>query len=191
VGTSRKPAISSAVWSSRSALAAFSVTRDTLAPLAAVTVIGVGSVDGDPYVFHYGPSSSAGRWVTPPSSRDSLAAVWIQTALIRPLITAVCIQTAVLDHGAMTRMRMTAWVHGQVQGVGFRWWTRCRALELGLVGHAANLSDGRVEVVAEGSREACERLLAALRSGSTPGHVQQVTECFTAPRGALTGFIER
>jgi len=31
-------------------------------------------------------------------------------------------------------VRMTAWVHGFVQGVGFRWWTRSQALELGLVG---------------------------------------------------------
>ena len=88
-------------------------------------------------------------------------------------------------------VRMTAWVHGQVQGVGFRWWTRCRALELGLAGHAANLSDGRVEVVVEGSREACEKLLAALRSGSTPGYVQQVTERCGVARGGVIGFIER
>ncbi len=130
----------------------------------------------------------------------------MQTALIRPLITAVCIQTAELAGpdcraggapeimGAMTarnQVRMTAWVHGHVQGVGFRWWTRCRALELGLVGHATNLSDGRVEVVAEGPRVACERLLAALRSGSAPGYVQQVTERFTDARGGVTGFVER
>ena len=60
--------------------------------------------------------------------------------------------------------RLTAWVHGRVQGVGFRWWVRSRALELGLVGSAANLADGRVEVVAEGPRPACEALLAALRT---------------------------
>ena len=87
-------------------------------------------------------------------------------------------------------VRMTAWVHGRVQGVGFRWWTRSQALMLGLAGHAANLSDGRVEVVAEGPREACEQLLAALRSGSTPGHVKQVTERFDHVRG-VTGFVER
>src|SRR5699024_10637297 len=45
--------------------------------------------------------------------------------------------------------RMTAFVKGNVQGVGFRWWTRSRALELGLAGHATNKSDGRVQVVAE------------------------------------------
>jgi acylphosphatase len=89
------------------------------------------------------------------------------------------------------RVRLTAWVHGRVQGVGFRWWTRCRALELSLTGHAANLSDGRVEVVAEGPREACEKLLAALRSGGTPGYVRQVTELFGEPTGAGTGFVER
>ena len=46
--------------------------------------------------------------------------------------------------------RATLFVKGHVQGVGFRWWTRSRALELGLVGHARNMSDGRVEVVAQG-----------------------------------------
>ncbi|MGQ0772851.1 MAG: acylphosphatase [Pseudonocardiales bacterium] len=91
----------------------------------------------------------------------------------------------------MLQVRMTVWVHGRVQGVGFRWWTRSRALELGLVGHAANLSDGRVEVVAEGPRDACEKLLTALRSGSTPGYVQQITEQFADARGGFTGFIER
>ena len=93
--------------------------------------------------------------------------------------------------GGMTQVRMTAWVHGRVQGVGFRWWTRCRALELGLVGYAANLSDGRVEVVAEGSQEACEKLLALLRSGSTPGRVKQVIGRFGDARGEVTGFVER
>ena len=58
MGASGKPAMSSVVWSSRSALAAFSVTRDTFWPLVAVTVIGVCSVDGDQYVSHYGPSPS-------------------------------------------------------------------------------------------------------------------------------------
>jgi len=52
----------------------------------------------------------------------------------------------------MATTRMTAHVRGHVQGVGFRWWTRSRALELGLAGYAKNLADGRVEVVAEGPK---------------------------------------
>lgn len=93
--------------------------------------------------------------------------------------------------GADEPVRLTAWVHGRVQGVGFRWWTRARALELGLVGSAGNLTDGRVEVIAEGSRSACERLLAALRSDRTPGSVDHVEERWSEPRGGLAGFRER
>ncbi|RMI34703.1 acylphosphatase [Streptomyces triticirhizae] len=85
--------------------------------------------------------------------------------------------------------RLTAWVRGHVQGVGFRWYTRARALEIGeLTGFAANLSDGRVQVVAEGARERCERLLAWLREGDTPGRVAGVTEIWDTPRGRYEGF---
>ncbi|MGH3977953.1 MAG: acylphosphatase [Pseudonocardiaceae bacterium] len=89
------------------------------------------------------------------------------------------------------QVRLTAWVYGRVQGVGFRWWTRARARELGLAGHAANLDDGRVEVVAEGPREACEQLLAALRSGWAPGQVHSVVEHFAQASGDLGSFVAR
>ncbi|WP_329256470.1 acylphosphatase [Actinoallomurus sp. NBC_01490] len=87
--------------------------------------------------------------------------------------------------------RLTAWVRGRVQGVGFRWWVRSRALELGLRGSASNLTDGRVEVIAEGPRAACDDLLEMLRGGRTPGMVTGVVERWTEPRGDLHGFIER
>lgn len=91
--------------------------------------------------------------------------------------------------------RLTVWVHGQVQGVGFRWWTRTRALELGLVGHAANLRDGRVEVVAEGRQDALERLAGLLSeqpSGAgRPGRVDRVVTRWADARGVGPGFRER
>jgi len=87
--------------------------------------------------------------------------------------------------------RVTAWMRGRVQGVGFRWWTRSRALELGLVGWARNLDDGRVEVLAQGSRDACEALLAALSGAGTPGNVTGVTQRWSDPRGGVSGFVER
>lgn len=87
--------------------------------------------------------------------------------------------------------RLTVWVHGRVQGVGFRWWTRGRALELGLAGFARNLADGRVEVVAEGPRPSCARLLDDLRAGRPPGWVDQVVERWSDAKGNLTGFVER
>jgi acylphosphatase len=75
--------------------------------------------------------------------------------------------------------------------VGFRWWIRARALELGLTGTATNLEDGRVEVVAEGPRSACEALLEMLSSPGTPGRVAGVVERWSDPRGNLVGFRER
>lgn len=87
-------------------------------------------------------------------------------------------------------VRLTAWVSGQVQGVGFRWWTRARALELGLAGSATNKADGRVEVVAEGPRDRCADLLALLRGPTAPGHVIIVIEQYSQARG-MTGFLER
>lgn len=83
--------------------------------------------------------------------------------------------------------RLTAFVLGNVQGVGFRWHTRSQALELGLTGSATNLVDGRVCVVAEGSRQACEDLLAWLRGGGTPGHVTTVIDHWSEARG-IQGF---
>ncbi|MDX2355647.1 acylphosphatase [Dietzia sp. PP-33] len=88
-------------------------------------------------------------------------------------------------------VRLVAWVHGHVQGVGFRWWTRSRALELGLVGYAANKTDGRVHVVAEGSRRACAELVDLLRGGGSPGRVELVVDAWEPARGGLSGFVER
>ncbi len=86
-------------------------------------------------------------------------------------------------------------VRGHVQGVGFRWWTRARALELGLAGWARNTDDRRVEVVAEGPREDVERLVTLLAervsSAGRPGRVVSVSGVqWSAARGEA-GFQER
>jgi acylphosphatase len=88
-------------------------------------------------------------------------------------------------------IRLTAWVRGRVQGVGFRWWVRSRALALGLAGWAENLADGRVKIVAEGSKDACAQLLDLLGGHDTPGQVADVTHRWDEPRGELAGFAER
>ncbi|MEU4891792.1 acylphosphatase [Streptomyces sp. NPDC044780] len=87
------------------------------------------------------------------------------------------------------RVRLTVWVRGRVQGVGFRWYTRANALRIGgLVGFASNLADGRVQVVAEGPRAECEQLLEWLRDGDTPGRVEGITEIWDTPRGGYDTF---
>ncbi len=56
-------------------------------------------------------------------------------------------------------------VRGCVQGVGFRYHTRARAEELGVVGWVRNLPDGAVEAWIEGPQGAVEALLRWLSAG--------------------------
>ena len=65
-------------------------------------------------------------------------------------------------------------VSGRVQGVLFRARAREQALGLGLTGHAKNLDDGRVEVLASGSSEALDELEQWLWQGPPAAKVEQV-----------------
>jgi acylphosphatase len=66
------------------------------------------------------------------------------------------------------------YVSGRVQGVFYRASTRSRAEALGVTGHARNLPDGRVEVLACGSPPAVEALCAWLWEGPPAAHVTAV-----------------
>ena len=87
------------------------------------------------------------------------------------------------------------YVRGRVQGVGFRWWTRSRALELGLVGFARNMDDGRVEICVQGPSEAISRMQVLVEeepsTTSRPGYVQACVVQSGEPRPGLSGFTER
>ena len=71
-------------------------------------------------------------------------------------------------------------VHGRVQGVGFRWFVWQQAEGLALRGTAENLSDGSVEVVAEGPPAALAELERALGQGPRMARVERV-ERFEVP----------
>ncbi|GGL80950.1 acylphosphatase [Deinococcus aerolatus] len=71
-------------------------------------------------------------------------------------------------------MRLTALVIGDVQGVGYRLYVQRYARDLKLQGYAENLTDGRVEVVAEGHELDLDRLLHWLRRGPPHARVRDV-----------------
>jgi acylphosphatase len=90
------------------------------------------------------------------------------------------------------RVRVTAWVSGRVQGVGYRAFVGREAGRLGLTGSATNLPDGRVEVVAVGPSDAVDALVGALSGASAPGRVTDVEVAAGTPADAGTdpaGFI--
>ena len=68
------------------------------------------------------------------------------------------------------------WVSGRVQGVGFRWYARRAAQDLGLTGRVRNLPDGRVEVAAVGDPEALNAFRARLREGPPGARVTRLEE---------------
>jgi len=90
--------------------------------------------------------------------------------------------------------RLTAWVRGSVQGVGFRWWVCSCGRRLKISGTATNLPDGRVEVVAEGGRGDLDQLLGWLgEQPSTtrrPGTVTGVSHRWSQARHDVSGFRE-
>lgn len=81
-------------------------------------------------------------------------------------------------------------VSGRVQGVFFRESTRREAESLGVTGSAANLPDGRVEVVACGEEPAVRALVDWLREGPRLAEVDDVqveeTRLETMPEGFST-----
>jgi acylphosphatase len=78
-------------------------------------------------------------------------------------------------------------VSGRVQGVFFRASAREEALRLGLAGHARNLADGRVEVLACGEEPAIAELQRWLHHGPALARVTRV-ERVEADAKALRGF---
>jgi acylphosphatase len=81
------------------------------------------------------------------------------------------------------------WVSGRVQGVGFRWFARQAARELGLAGRVRNLPDGRVEVEVAGERVPVEAFRAQLRQGPPGARVTGLEEQEISPVPAWDGFV--
>jgi acylphosphatase len=72
-------------------------------------------------------------------------------------------------------------VRGQVQGVGFRYWTRRTATARGLQGWVRNRRDGTVEAVFAGPEQAVADMVALCRRGPASARVVAVEEAAAEP----------
>jgi len=88
----------------------------------------------------------------------------------------------------MVKKRMHAVVHGRVQGVFFRDYTRRKALELNLTGWVRNLRDQTVETVFEGESENVNAMLDFLFTGSPHSHVTNVVSNEEQPNEGFDSF---
>jgi acylphosphatase len=84
--------------------------------------------------------------------------------------------------------RLRAVVHGDVQGVGFRYHVLHTVSGSGLTGWVRNLADGSLECLAEGPEAELRALLATLERGPAGARVSLVEVTWQAVRGDLQGF---
>lgn len=90
------------------------------------------------------------------------------------------------DHINMERLH--AIVHGDVQGVGFRYFVQRKAQQLGLSGWVRNNDDGTVELVAEGTRRQLEDLKRVVEEGPRLARVDRVETRWSEASGNLGRF---
>ena len=87
-----------------------------------------------------------------------------------------------------TIRRLTVFYSGRVQGVGFRYAAKTVAAGFEIRGIVRNLPDGRVELVAEGSREELETFRDAIRGAGLAGFIRDEQVTWTDAQNEFRGF---
>jgi acylphosphatase len=80
-------------------------------------------------------------------------------------------------------------ISGEVQGVGFRFFTQRIAATHQVVGYVRNLKDGRVEVYAEGKSESVDSFKQDLSVGPRFAKVTDIEETVSDVSNLFSSFI--
>lgn len=88
----------------------------------------------------------------------------------------------------VTIERLEAHIFGNVQGVGFRYFTLTRARQLSLPGWVRNEPDGSVELVVEGPSATLDTFEEMLSDGPPVSEVERVETERRPASGELKGF---
>lgn len=84
--------------------------------------------------------------------------------------------------------RVTVFYSGRVQGVGFRVTVRQLACGYDVTGTVRNLPDGRVELIAEGTRSELNAFLTGIDESDLSGYIAKKHDTWEPARGKLRGF---
>jgi acylphosphatase len=80
-------------------------------------------------------------------------------------------------------------VYGRVQGVGYRYFVRARAMELGIRGFVRNGYDGTVVIEAEGEKKDLDTLLDYLRIGPPLARVMRMDVSESLYNSSFEDFV--
>jgi acylphosphatase len=87
--------------------------------------------------------------------------------------------------------RLTAYISGKIQKVGYRARVVDMARLLGLKGTIQNLEDGRVKVIAEGEENDLERFFKAIDIKNTVIHVSSISKEYSDATGDFESFYKQ
>ena len=88
----------------------------------------------------------------------------------------------------MNRSRLHIFYSGRVQGVGFRYTVKTVATGFEVTGTVRNLSDGRVEMVAEGREEELEAFRRAIQDCEVGRFIGNEHVSWSEATGKFRGF---
>jgi acylphosphatase len=88
----------------------------------------------------------------------------------------------------MGRRRLHIFYSGRVQGVGFRFTVKMLAHEFEVTGAVRNLSDGRVELIAEGQGGELEAFHRAIRDSELGHFIRQEETSWGEAKNEFRGF---
>ena len=91
-------------------------------------------------------------------------------------------------HKTVNRARMQVFYSGKVQGVGFRYTVKTVASGFETVGIVRNLPDGRVELVAEGTRSELDGFRAAIRDSGLEALIGDEQVAWSEAKNEFRGF---
>lgn len=88
----------------------------------------------------------------------------------------------------MDRHRLQVWYSGHVQGVGFRYTVKNLALGYEVTGTIRNLSDGRVELLADGAKDELKAFQQAIRDSGLGPLIDHEEVTWGSPGNQFRGF---
>jgi acylphosphatase len=89
----------------------------------------------------------------------------------------------------MKRIRIL--IEGRLQGANFRYHTQQQAQKLGLAGFVRNLSDGRIEIDAQGDDDNIDKMLAWYQEGPQSGQIKSILFRYDELNENASDFVVR
>ena len=83
---------------------------------------------------------------------------------------------------------MQVYYSGRVQGVGFRYTVKSLAPGFEVIGMVRNLADGKVELIAEGTKAELEAFQEAIRHSGLRHSIRHEETAWSDARGEFRGF---